>query len=84
MKIVINVIVGCLFLLSPLSADSCTVFRLMANDGSTIIGRSMEFSVDLLMDGPSAEIEPRHQRPALKEGLRFYDSSGPLSQTRFP
>jgi len=31
-------------------ADSCTVFPLKANDGSIIVGRSMEFAVDLKYD----------------------------------
>jgi choloylglycine hydrolase len=39
-----------MFLLSPLLADSCTVFRLKADDGTIIVGRSMEFAVDLKYD----------------------------------
>ena len=85
MKIVINVIVGCLFLLSPLSADSCTVFRLMANDGSTIVGRSMEFSVDLKYD---VVVVPRNKAyvspaPDGKEGLSWKTRYGYVGMASF-
>jgi len=40
----------CLSLLPFSPADSCTVFRLKADDGVIIVGRSMEFSVDLKYD----------------------------------
>ncbi len=39
----------CLVLFLPV-ADSCTVFRLRADDGSIVVARSMEFSVDLKYD----------------------------------
>ena len=45
--IIIFVVVACMLALSPLSADACTAFRLKAKDGSIIVGRSMEFVVDL-------------------------------------
>jgi choloylglycine hydrolase len=38
------------------SADSCKVFLLKANDGSIIVGRSMEFAIDLKYD---AVVVPR-------------------------
>ena len=40
----------CLFFSLPLPADSCTVFQLKADDGTIIVGRSMEFAVDLKYD----------------------------------
>ena len=39
-------VVGALALLTP-SADACTTFRLQSQDGAWIIGRSMEFGLDL-------------------------------------
>ena len=71
--IMIFVAVAYLFVLSPLSADSCTVFRLKANDGSIIVGRSMEFAVDLKYD---AIVVPRNKAyvspaPEGKEGLSW-------------
>jgi choloylglycine hydrolase len=72
-KIMIIVSVACLFVLSAFSADSCTVFRLKANDGSIIVGRSMEFAVDLKYD---AVVVPRNKAyvsfaPGGKEGLSW-------------
>jgi choloylglycine hydrolase len=72
-KIMFFVTVAYLFVLSPLSADSCTVFRLKANDGSIIIGRSMEFAVDLKYD---VVVVPRNKvyvspAPDEKEGLSW-------------
>ncbi len=49
---------ACLFVLSATSASSCTVFRLKANDGSIIVGRSMEFAFDLKYD---AVVVPRNK-----------------------
>ena len=71
--IMIFVAVAYLFVLSPLSADSCTVFRLKANDGSIIVGRSMEFAFDLKYD---AIVVPRNKAyvspaPEGKEGLSW-------------
>jgi len=62
-----------LWVLFPSSADSCTVFRLKANDGSIVIGRSMEFSIDLKYD---AVMVPRNKAyvsptPDGKEGLSW-------------
>lgn len=34
----------------PFPAEACTVFRLQAGDGTIIVGRSMEFAVDLKYD----------------------------------
>ncbi len=67
------VTVTCLFVLSPPFADSCTVFRLKADDGSIIVGRSMEFAVDLKYD---AIVVPRNKAyvssaPDGKEGLSW-------------
>ncbi|MBW2559094.1 MAG: choloylglycine hydrolase family protein [Deltaproteobacteria bacterium] len=71
--IMIFVAVACLFVLSPLPADSCTVFRLKAADGSIIVGRSMEFAIDLKYD---AIVVPRNKAyaspaPGGKEGLSW-------------
>jgi len=49
-KIIIVVSLVCLFVFTAVSAFSCTVFRLKANDGSIMVGRSMEFAVDLKYD----------------------------------
>jgi choloylglycine hydrolase len=62
-----------LFVLSGTFADSCTVFRLKANDGSIVVGRSMEFAVDLKYD---AIVVPRNKTylspaPDGKEGLSW-------------
>ena len=59
-KIIFFVTVTYLFVLSPLSADSCTVFQLKANDGSIIVGRSMEFAVDMKYD---VIVVPRNKKP---------------------
>jgi choloylglycine hydrolase len=72
-KIMMVVSVICLFVLSASSSDSCTVFRLKANDGSIIVGRSMEFAVDLKYD---VIVVPRNKAlvsPASdgKEGLSW-------------
>jgi choloylglycine hydrolase len=72
-KIMIIISVACLFVLSASSADSCTVFRLKANDGSIVVGRSMEFAVDLKYD---AVVVPRNKAyvslaPDGKEGLSW-------------
>jgi choloylglycine hydrolase len=71
--IMIFVTAACLFALFPSSADSCTVFRLNANDGSIIVGRSMEFALDLKYD---AVVVPRNKAyvspaPDGKEGLSW-------------
>jgi choloylglycine hydrolase len=63
--------VTCLFILSPSFAGACTVFRLKAGDGSIVVGRSMEFAVDLKYD---AIVVPRNRAyasplPDGKEGL---------------
>ena len=57
-KTMIVAFAACLFVLSASSVDSCTVFRLKANDGSIIVGRSMEFAVDLKYD---AIVVPRNK-----------------------
>lgn len=72
-KIISFVIVACVLALSPLSANSCTVFRLKANDGSIVIGRSMEFALDLKYD---AIVIPRNKNytspaPQDKAGLSW-------------
>ncbi len=72
-KVMIVVFVACLFVLSVSSADSCTVFRLKANDGTIIVGRSMEFAVDLKYD---AIVVPRNEAyvspaPEEKAGLSW-------------
>ncbi len=72
-KIIFFVTVTYLFVLSPLSADSCTVFRLKANDGSIIVGRSMEFAVDMKYD---VIVVPRNKAyvspaPDGKDGLSW-------------
>jgi len=72
-KIMMVVFVACLFVLSASFADSCTVFRLKANDGSIVVGRSMEFAVDLKYD---AVVVPRNKTyvspaPDGKEGLSW-------------
>lgn len=54
----IFVVLSCLLAMSPLYADSCTVFRLKADDGSVIVGRSMEFAVDMKYD---AIVVPRNK-----------------------
>ena len=54
----ILVTVVCLMAVLTQSADSCTVFRLKAHDGSIIVGRSMEFAVDLKYD---AIVVPRNK-----------------------
>ena len=63
----------CMFSLVPWPADSCTAFRLKANDGSIIVGRSMEFAVDLKYD---VVVVPRNKAyvspaPDGKEGLSW-------------
>ena len=72
-KIMIVVFIACLFALSSSYTDACTVFRLKANDGSIIVGRSMEFAVDLKYD---AVVVPRNKAyvsfaPDGKEGLSW-------------
>ena len=62
-----------MFLLYPLLAHSCTVFRLKAEDGTVIVGRSMEFALDLKYD---AIVVPRTKAcvspaPNGKEGLAW-------------
>jgi len=54
-------------------ADSCTVFKLKAGDGSMIVGRSMEFGVDMKYD---AIVVPRNRTyvspsPDGKDGLTW-------------
>ncbi len=73
MQRIMVMLIGGLFLLglSPLPADSCTVFRLKAGDGSMIIGRSLEFGVDMKYD---AIVVPRNKAyaspsPDGKEGV---------------
>ena len=62
-----------MFLLSPLPADSCTVFRLKAHDGTIIVGRSMEFAVDLKYDAIVVPRSKAYASPATngKEGLAW-------------
>ncbi len=76
--IMIFVSVAYLSVLSPSCADSCTVFRLKANDGSIIAVRSMEFAVDLQYD---VIVVPRNKAyispaPDGKEGLSWKTSYG--------
>lgn len=59
--------------LFPPEADSCTAFRLQAGDGSILVGRSMEFAVDMKYD---AIVVPRGKTyvspaPDGKEGLAW-------------
>lgn len=54
----ILVTVICLVILSLPPANSCTVFRLKAGDGSLIVGRSMEFLFDLKYD---VVVVPKHK-----------------------
>lgn len=77
-KIMIVVSVACLFVLSASSSNACTVFRLKANDGSIIVGRSMEFAVDLKYD---AVVVPRNKAyvsfaPGGKAGLSWKTQYG--------
>jgi choloylglycine hydrolase len=77
-KTMVLVCITCLFVLSAASADSCTVFRLKANDGSIMVGRSMEFAVDLKYDAIAV---PRNKAyvsfaPDGKEGLSWKTSYG--------
>lgn len=72
-KMTTVVLVACLLVLSASFADTCTVFRLTAKDGSIIVGRSMEFAVDLKYD---AVVIPRNKAyvspaPNGKEGLSW-------------
>jgi choloylglycine hydrolase len=74
----IFVSVAYLCVLSPSFADSCTVFRLKASDGSIVVGRSMEFAVDLKYD---VIVVPRNKAyispaPDGKEGLSWKTSYG--------
>jgi choloylglycine hydrolase len=69
----ILVAVACLVVLCPWSAESCTVFRLQASDGSIVVGRSMEFAVDLKND---VIVVPRNKPyvspgPDAKDGLSW-------------
>ncbi len=62
-----------LFILTGLPAESCTVFRLTAGDGSIVLGRSMEFALDLKYD---LIVVPRNKAyvspsPDGKEGLKW-------------
>lgn len=57
-KIGMFITILCLFGLYSFPADSCTVFRLKADDGTIMVGRSMEFAVDLKYD---AIVVPRNK-----------------------
>lgn len=75
----------CLTLLAPWSAESCTVFRLKANDGSIMIGRSMEFAVDLKYD---VVVVPRNKAyvspaPDNKAGLSWKTRYGYVGMASF-
>ena len=72
-KIMIVVFAAFLFVLSGTFADSCTVFRLKANDGSIVVGRSMEFAVDLKYDAIAVPRNKTYISPAPdgKEGLSW-------------
>ncbi len=56
----------------PTPAEACTVFRLKAGDGSLVVGRSMEFAVDLKYD---AVVVPRN---------KAYVSPGPGGKAGLP
>lgn len=51
--VVLSLLIG-----PPPSADACTVFGLKAGDGSVLVGRSMEFAIDLKYD---AVVVPRNK-----------------------
>ena len=72
-KIMMVVFAASLFVLSASFADSCTVFRLKANDGSIVVGRSMEFAVDLKYDAIAVPRNKTYISPAPdgKEGLSW-------------
>jgi len=63
--------VACLFAFCPSSGDSCTVFRLKADDGSIIVGRSMEFAVDLQYDIAVVPRNKAYVSPAPDGGVGF-------------
>ncbi|MBN2224536.1 MAG: choloylglycine hydrolase family protein [Deltaproteobacteria bacterium] len=84
MKILVVAIL-CLFLSSPLPAYSCTVFRLKATDGTIIVGRSMEFALDLKYD---IIVVPRNKAyvspaPDGKEGLSWKTRYGYVGVASF-
>lgn len=72
-KMTIVVFAAFLFVLSGTFADACTVFRLKANDGSIVVGRSMEFAVDLKYDVIAVPRSKTYISPAPdgKEGLSW-------------
>lgn len=77
-KAVLMVVVLALLLGSPPAADPCTVFGLKAGDGSVVVGRSMEFALDLKYD---AVVVPRNKAyaspaPGGKGGLSWKSRYG--------
>ena len=82
---VVLVTILCLVLSSSLPADSCTVFRLKADDGTIIVGRSMEFAVDMKYD---VIVVPRNKSyvspaPDGKEGLAWEAQYGYIGMAAF-
>jgi choloylglycine hydrolase len=67
------IIILFLFGLSPNPGDSCTVFRLKSDDGTIMIGRSMEFAVDLKYDAIVVPRDKTYTSPAPggQEGLTW-------------
>lgn len=72
--------------LIPFSQDqACTIFKMKANDGNTIVTRSMEFGVDLKYD---LIVVPRNKSysspsPVSKTGLKWSSKLGYIGVTCF-
>lgn len=75
---IIFAVIFFLLLFSRLPADCCTVFRLKADDGSIIVGRSMEFAIDLKYDAIVVPRNKTYVSPSSdgKEGLTWKTQYG--------
>ena len=70
---------------SPFPAESCTVFRLKAGDGTIMVGRSMEFAVDLKYDAIVVPRNKTYSSPAPQgpEGLTWKTRYGYVGVASF-
>lgn len=78
-------VVACLWGSLPSPSDGCTAFRLTAGDGSIVVGRSMEFALDLRND---VIVVPRNKSyvspgPDGKEGLPWKTRYGYVGTASF-
>ena len=77
-RLLVVVVVGSLVGLIAALGQACTEFRVQATDGTVVIGRSMEFQIELNW---TLKVEPRGRfhcakAPNGKDGLRWTNTYG--------